>query len=67
MVQFVQINLKKSFVAAVELNKTVKTFESYIIAATETYNFRGKIRSAPPRSKTISHSENPRAALIFGS
>ena len=64
MIKFVQINLKKAFAAAVELNRRVNKMESYIILASETYNFKGKIRSLPRGSRTIS-CENSRAALIF--
>ena len=62
-IDFVQINLKKSFIATVELNKTVKNLDNYIILASETYNFKGKVRSSPPKSNIIS-SDNGRAAII---
>ena len=63
MIEFVQVNLKKAFIAAVELNKTVRNLDDYVVLATETYNFKGKIRALPPRSKVVC-AHNPRAALI---
>ena len=63
MIEFVQINMKKAFVAAVELNKMVSSIKDYITLATETYNFKGKVRSVPTRAGIICH-ENPRAAIF---
>ena len=64
MLEFLQINLKKAFTAAVELNKRVNKSKQYVFLATETYNFRGKICSLPRGSKSVC-SENCRAAIIF--
>ena len=65
MIDIIQINLKKAFVATVELNKTIKRLGEYIILATEPYKFKGKLRSVPPKANTICGSE-PRAAIIYG-
>ena len=65
MVNFFQLNLKKAFIAAVELNKRVKGLDDYVILATETYNFKNQIRSLPPKGNAIG-SSNPRAAIIYG-
>ena len=64
MLEFIQINLKKSFVAAIELNKKVSNKDNYVVLATKTYNFNGKVISLPKKSLSMSH-ENPRAAIIF--
>ena len=66
MIEFIQVNLKKAFLAAVELNKRVRDKKEYVILAKETYNFKGKVRSLPPKSNVIC-GDNPRAAIIHGS
>ena len=62
----VQINLKKAFTAAIELNGRVKDLQKAIIFATEPYVTKGKIRSAPPGYFIIGDT-NPRAALFCSS
>ena len=64
MIQFVQVNLKKAFIAAVELNKTLSAIGEFIALITEPYAFNGKIRSAPPRCTKIAFDEKPRAAIL---
>ena len=66
MLNFIQINMKKAFTAAIELNKKLCHLPDYIVLATETYNFKGKVRSLPRGSTVINH-ENPRAAIIASS
>ena len=63
MIDFLQINLRKAFIAAVELNKQVSELKEYVVLASETYNFKGRVRSLPRMSQSISHP-NPRAAII---
>ena len=59
MIDFLQINLRKAFIAAVELNKQVSELKEYVVLASETYNFKGRVRLLP----RMSHP-NPRAAII---
>ena len=66
MLNFVQVNLKKAFIAAVELNKRLEGLEQYIALITESYNFKGKIRSLPRGSRVIS-CQDCRAAIICSS
>ena len=63
MIDFLQINLRKAFIAAVELNKQVSELKEYVVLASKTYNFKGRVRSLPRMSQSISHP-NPRAAII---
>ena len=65
MIDIVQVNLKKAFIAAVELNKTIKNLGEYIVLATEPYKFKSKLRSIPPKANTIC-ALDPRAAIIYG-
>ena len=65
MTEFFQLNFKKAFTAAVDINKHVKCLDKYIVLASETYNFKNKVRSLPPKAKVI-NGPNPRAAIIYG-
>ena len=65
MLDIVQINLKKAFVATVELNRKIKNLNRYVALTTEPYKFNGKIRSVPPKANTICDTD-PRAAIIYG-
>ena len=40
-VKVLQLNMKKAFSAAVELNAAVKKFESYVCLITEPFNNKG--------------------------
>ena len=62
---FIQVNLKKSFVAAVEMNKRVNEMSQYIALVTEPYRYNNKFCLPPPGSKVImAGDEKPRTAII---
>ena len=52
-IDFIQLNLKKAFAAAVELNSSIKKTKDYICLITEPFLNRGKISLQPPGSKII--------------
>ena len=62
--EFIQINLKKSFSAAVELNSSTKQTKQYVALITEPYVHKGRIASAPPDSLVLAEGVDPRAAII---
>ena len=62
--EFIQINLKKAFSAAVELNSSLKETKEYVALLTEPYIYNGKVASAPPESTVLSEGAEPRAAII---
>ena len=64
MIEFIQLNEKKAFIAAVELSKRVKGKENYIALVSEPYTFKNIIRSAPYKSRVINGGAKPRAAII---
>ena len=63
-VSFVQINMKKSFAAAVELNASLTSLKQYIALLTEPYVHDGDLCSLPPMCDKISEGKNLRAAII---
>ena len=62
--EFIQTNLKKSFVAAVELQRKLKEKKSFICLTTEPYKLKSKVRALPPKAKCIQSNKPPRAAII---
>ena len=64
VIDFIQVNTKKAFAAAVELNSLVTKKKEYVCLVSEPYVFKEKVCAAPP-SCTIASGKNPRAA-IFG-
>ena len=63
-INFIQLNQKKTFASAVELNNKLCGMKDFIVMSTEPYVKMGKIASAPPNTVVISYGENPRAAII---
>ena len=63
-VSVVQINMKKAFAAAVELNSSLTSLNHYIGLLTEPYVHNGKLCSLPPMCDSISEGKDPRAAII---
>ena len=49
-ISFIQLNMKKSFAAAVELNNLVKESSNYICLLSEPYAYKEKLSSLPPNS-----------------
>ena len=66
MIDFVQLNMKKSYLAAVELGKnTGGNRNSLICMVTEPYRKEGKVCSIPKGFRCISSKENARAAIFW--
>ena len=63
-VSFIQLNMKKAFAAAVELNASIKKVKDYICLISEPHIFKGKLSSLPPKCQAISQENNPRTAII---
>ena len=63
---FFQVNQKKAFLAATELNKSLIGLSNYIVMGTEPYVKKDKLCASPPGATTISISNKPRA-VIFAS
>ena len=64
MIDFLQLNMKKSFVAAVELNKNLADTENFVCLITEPYRNGNKIAAIPPNSRVICKTGNTRAAIL---
>ena len=64
---FLQLNMKKSFVAAVELSKRFDGKENLACLITEPYRYREKIALTPPGATVITSKKNSRAAIIYKS
>ena len=69
MVNILQLNLRKSHLAAAELQKKVDELNSdFICLVQEPSVYKGKFRNKPRRSKVVPSpfvTENPRAGVIF--
>ena len=63
-VSFIQLNERKSFAAATELNNMVTKCDKYVSLLTEPYSFKKFIAARPPGSRVISSNDEPRAAII---
>ena len=63
-VSVIQLNTKKAFVAAVELNSSLKNIGSYICLVTEPHIYKGKLSTVPPQGQKISQGEDVRAAIL---
>ena len=64
--QFYQTNLKKSFLAAVEMNKTLSEYKEYVVLCTEPYRYNNKFCLKPPGSQIAMFGrEKSRASIIY--
>ena len=63
-VSCLQLNMRKAYAAATELNRKLSKMGDYIAFITEPCVSRGKIVSLPPRCQKIAVSEAPRAAIL---
>ena len=66
-VKFVQLNQKKAYVAAVELNKALKKVPQYICLITEPYKNKCKVTARPEGCQVhvVKSQIPPRAAIFF--
>ena len=60
-----QLNTKKSFVAAIELARITRGKEDFICLITEPYRHKGKVASVPRGTKIVCPRVNPRAAIFY--
>ena len=66
-INFIQLNMRKAFVASVELSKLAASLEKNIVCLiTEPFRRKGKICSIPRGFKCISAQNGARAAILYG-
>ena len=63
--RFLQLNMKKAFVAAVELSSRLEGKENFACLVTEPYRYKEKIASLPPGVKALCSKKNARAAIFY--
>ena len=63
--RFIQLNMKKAFVAAVELAKYLEGKENFTCLITEPYRHKEKIAMVPTGVNQICSSRNARAAIFY--
>ena len=63
-VSFIQLNMRKSFAAAVELNASLSEIKSYICLLSEPYAYKDKLSSVPPNCSKICNKSECRAAIL---
>ena len=54
-ISFVQLNMKKAFAAAIELNATLTKLGDYVCLLSEPHTFKGRPSSLPPNCICISN------------
>ena len=64
-IEFIQVNLKKAFVAAIELGSRLGTKEDYVCLVTEPYKYKSKLSNVPQSAKIIAQVDNRTRAAIF--
>ena len=66
LISFVQINMNRSGLAAVELNERLKKVKDhYVCLVTEPFRYRGKIASAPAKACIVpGNIADPRATIL---
>ena len=62
---FIQLNLRKSFAAAVELNSSIKKVKEYVCLITEPHTYKDRVSTVPPGSNVIAEGKEPRAAILY--
>ena len=64
VMDFLQLNMKKAFLAAVELSKRAEGKENLTCLVTEPYRYKEKIATVPPGMKIIGSKKSARAAIF---
>ena len=66
VIEFVQLNMKKSYAASIELGRRVSNIEGSVVCMiSEPYRYRGKVCSLPNGFKSISSQSEARAAILW--
>ena len=65
VMEVIQLNMKKAFLAAIELAKRVEGKENLTCLIPEPYRYKEKISSLPPGMKMIGVKKNSRAAIFY--
>ena len=66
MIDFIQLNMNKAFLAAVELGNLLKEFKTQTIALlTEPYIYKNSVITLPPGTRKFQkHNVDARAAIV---
>ena len=65
--RFMQINMKKAFVACIELNKCLLELDHFVVFVTEPYRNKGKLAGFPSTiGRVTGSSKDMRTGILFG-